>query len=115
IARSLQNPVRERSASELLAQAQGGLREFDKALQHASRALQLSQALNFEQVLPIDLYHVGFFNYASKKPAEALTFFRQAEQRVGQLGNHPVVKELYYFMGMAHLQTGDADSARKSL
>src|SRR5690606_17771761 len=45
----------------------------------------------------------------------ALTFFRQAEQRVAQLGNHPVVKELYYFMGMAHLQTGDAEGARTAL
>ena len=115
IAQSLRSPVRERSAFELLAQAEGALKNFEGALQCATRTLQLSQQLRFEQVLPIDLYNLGFFNYALNKPTEALTYFRQAETRVASLGNHPVVKELHYFKGMAHLKTGEVAEAKRSL
>jgi TolA-binding protein len=31
------------------------------------------------------------------------------------MGNHPVVKELFYFMGLAHLRTGDLNGAKQSL
>jgi tetratricopeptide (TPR) repeat protein len=115
IARSLRNPVRERQAAELLAQAEASLRHFDKALPLALRTLELTKALKFDQALPIDLYNAGFFYFVSNKPTEALSYFRQAEDRVAQLGKHPVVKELFYFKGMAHLQAGQIDDAKKSL
>jgi len=115
IAQSLRNPMRERSATELLAQAEGATKNFEQALQLAARTLQLTQALKFDQVLPIDLYNLGFFNYALNKPAEALTFFRQSEARIAGLGNHPVVKELHYFKGMAHLKVGEIAEAQTSL
>ncbi len=115
IARSLRNPVRERQAAELLAQAEAALRHFDKALPLALRTLELTKALKFDQALPIDLYNAGFFYFVSNKPTEALSYFRQAEDRVAQLGKHPVVKELLYFKGMAHLQAGQIDDAKKSL
>ena len=115
IARQLRNAPRERSACELLAQAEAGLRNFDKALAHGHRVLELTRSLKYEQALPIDLYNLGFFNYAMNKPTEALTFFRQAETRVGTLGNHPVVRELYYFMGLAALRSGNLDEARQAL
>jgi hypothetical protein len=51
----------------------------------------------------------------SKKPTEALSYFKQAEDRVGALGKHPVVKELFYFKGMAHLQAGQLDEAKRTL
>ncbi len=115
IAQQLRNPMRERSATELLAQAEGASNNFEAALQLAARTLQLTQALKFEQVLPIDLYNLGFFNFALNKPAEALTFFRQSEARIAGLGNHPVVKELHYFKGMAHLRMGETAEAKASL
>jgi tetratricopeptide (TPR) repeat protein len=115
IARSLRNAVRERQASELLAQAEAALRHFDKALPLALRTLELTKALKFDQALPIDLYNAGFFYFVSNKPNEALSYFRQAEDRIAQLGKHPVVKELLYFKGMAHLQAGQIDDAKKSL
>jgi len=114
IARQLRNPARERSACELLAQAEGALKNYDQALSLAQRTLELSQALKFEQALPIDFYNVGFFQFLSRKPAEALSFFKQSEQRIATLGKHPVVKELHYFSGMARLQTGDLDGAETS-
>lgn len=116
IARALGNPARERNAAELLAQAEGALRNYDKALPLAQRVLQLTTQLRFEQALPIDLYNLGFFHHMTNKPSEALTFFQQAETRIAGLGpKHPVVKELHYFKGLAHMQVGQLDAAKSSL
>jgi len=115
IARQLKRPVRERSACELAAQAYGAARNFPKAVELAGRTVELSQALKFGPALPIDLYNLGFFLLADKKPKEALDYFRRSEQGVAALGDHPVSKELFYFMGMALLNTGDPEGAKKSL
>lgn len=115
IARALRNPMRERNACELLAQAEAGLKRFDEAIKHGQRVLELSRALKFDQVLPVDLYNLGFFHFANNKPTEALAFFRQAAPGVGALGNHPVVKELHYFTGLASLQAGHLDDAKTAL
>lgn len=115
IAVQLQNPVRERNARELLAQAEGNLRRFDEAVKHASRVLELTRALKYERALPVDLYNLGFFHYASGKPSEALTFFNQAEAGISALGEHPVVKELHYWRGLAFLRTNQAAEGRTSL
>ncbi len=115
IARALRNPVRERQASELLAQAEGALRHFDKALPLALRTLELTKSLRFDQALPVDLYNVGFYYFASNKPTEALSYFRQSEERVGALGKHPIVKELAYFKGIAHIQAGQMEEAKRTL
>lgn len=114
IAAQLQNPVRERNARELLAQAEGSLQNFDAAVQHATRVLDLTRNLKFERALPVDLYNVGFFLYASGKPSEAITYFRQAQQGVGALGEHPVVKELWYWQAMAYMRTNQPAEARDS-
>lgn len=115
IAQSLRNPVRERQAAELLAQAEGALKNYEAALPLAQRTLQLSQALQFEHTLPIDLYNLGFFHFMTNKPNEAVAYFAQSEQRIAGLGKHPVVKELHYFKGLAHLRTGDLNAAKSSL
>lgn len=116
IAQQLRNPIRERGAAELLTQAEGALRNHDAALQLAQHTLNLTQQLKFEQNLPIDLYNVGFFTFLKDKPTEALTYFKHAEQRIGALpGNHPVVRELYYFKGLSELKTQDLGSAKTSL
>lgn len=116
IARALRNPARERGAAELLAQAEGALRNYEAALPLAQRVLELTTALKFEAALPIDLYNLGFFHFVNKKPSEALTFFKQSESRIAGLGaNHPVVKELHYFKGLAHMQVGQLEAAKVSL
>lgn len=115
IARALRNPARERNACELLAQAEGALRNFDKALPLATRTLELTRALKFEQALPVDLYNLGFFHFVTKKPAEALSYFNEASPRMAALGKHPVVKEFFFYKGLAHMQTGDLDNARDTL
>lgn len=115
IAQAIRNPVRERNACELLAQAEAALRNFDKALPLAQRTLELTQALKFEQALPIDLYNLGFFHFVTDKPSEALTYFKQAEPRIGALGKHPVVKEFWYFKGLSHMRVGELDEGKTAL
>lgn len=115
IAQGLRNPVRERQACELLAQTEGALGNHADALPLAMRVLELSKGLKFEHALPIDLYHAGFFNLVNNKPMEALTLFGQSEERIAQLGEHPVVRELYYFKGIAHRQMKQPQEAKASL
>ena len=115
IAQALRNPMRERQACERLAQAEGALGNHDKALPLAMRVLELTQGLQLQQALPIDLYNVGFFSMLNQKWTDAIAYFRQAEQRVAQLGSHPVVRELYYHMGVAQLQANQANEAQEAL
>lgn len=115
IAIQLQNGARERNARELLAQAEAALQNYEASVKHAERVLELTKALKFERALPVDLYNLGFFYYASGKPSEALTFFKQAQSGIAALGDHPVVKELWYWQGLAFLRTNQPAEARESL
>lgn len=115
IAQALRQPARERSATELLAQAEASLNNLEKALALQQRTYELSQALKFEQALPIDMYNIGFFHFALQKPTEALAWFNRAEPRMAALGNHPVVKEFWYFKGLAHLQAREFEASRAAL
>jgi len=114
IARQLKNPMRERNACELAAQAQGATRNWEKAIQYAGRTLELTQGLKFTQAMPVDLHNLGFFLLAAGKVKEALPYLNQAESGLAGLGNHPVVKECHYFTGMAKAQTGDLEGAKSS-
>jgi tetratricopeptide (TPR) repeat protein len=113
--RQLRAPLRERAASELLAQAEGAARNYEAALQLAQRALQISQQMRIEQAVPVDLYHVGFFHLAQNKGAAALPFFKEARERLKANATHPILKDLHYYTGLASLQAGDMELARESL
>jgi tetratricopeptide (TPR) repeat protein len=115
IARQLRNNAGERNATELLAQAEGALRNYAAALPLAERTLELSKALRIDHALPIDNYNVGFFYFANQKPTEALAYFRQSAEKVDQLGQHPMVKELWFYTGMAHLAVGNREEGRQAL
>lgn len=106
---------RERAAAEMLAQVEGASRNFEGALQLAQRVLQISQQLRMEHALPVDLYNVGFFNLTMNKGAEALPFFKQAEQRLKGNEAHPILKDLHYYSGLANLQAGNVAEARSAL
>ncbi|MEZ4235713.1 MAG: tetratricopeptide repeat protein [Myxococcota bacterium] len=60
------------------------------------------------------MYSVGLFYYMTKKPTEALSYFRQSEERIAALGSHPVVKELYYYKGLAHVEAGETEEAKRT-
>ena len=114
VTQQMQSLPRERNACELLAQAEGALRNPQQALVLASRTLQISQQLKLEAAMPIDLYNVGFFNLALNKASEALPFFTAARDAIARHSDHPLHKDLGYHLGVAHMQTGDADSARSA-
>ena len=115
LANQLKAPVQERAACALLAQAHGAQKNFEAALQFATRTLQLSQQLKFEQVMAADFYSVGLFNLLQNKPSEAVAFFKQASSRVASGGNPGFLKELYFNMGQALLQIGEKGAAEQSL
>ena len=82
IAAQLNNPVRLRAASALLAQSHAALKNFEAALQAATRTLELTQKLKFNRLEAIDLYNVGLFNLMLKRPTEAVSLFRQAKDKM---------------------------------
>ncbi len=115
IARALRNPRREHTACELLAQAEGVLGNPAEALPPAQRALELARQLDLEQSLPADLYHVGLFNLRTNKPVEARTFLEEARDRSGQLGKHPVVGQILFFLGATYRSLKEWDLADRTL
>ncbi len=115
ITTSSRNAVQERTAHELLAQASGALRNMDEAVQHAARALQISQQLKFDNLIPLDLFNLARFQMLNNKPTEALALFKQVAPAIPGMGKHPMVREFHYFYGVALIQTGNLDGGRTSL
>jgi tetratricopeptide (TPR) repeat protein len=110
IAQQLQNPVRERSAASLLAQAHGQLKNYEAALQMANRTLQLSQALKFEKFIPVDIYNVGFYNLSLGRATEAASLFGKARERAGGMDAR-FLKDLNFNAGIAYERIGERNSA----
>jgi tetratricopeptide (TPR) repeat protein len=115
IAMSLRNTVRERRSCELLAQAEGALKNFDAAIRLASRTLELSSQLRFEKSIAIDHYHLGVFQYRANQHSDALENLNRAHEQIGGLGEHPVLKDIVFFKGLCLLQTGDLEAAQETL
>ncbi|MES2640375.1 MAG: hypothetical protein V4850_12860 [Myxococcota bacterium] len=113
IAQALQNKQRERATVALLAQAQGMLRNYESALQMASRTLQLSQELKFDRFVPLDIYNVAYFQLQLGHATEALSLFAKARERAN---NEDVafLRELTFHMGLASLRIGEKTSATTS-
>jgi tetratricopeptide (TPR) repeat protein len=113
--RQLGQGQRERAAVDLLGQIEASLRNFPEALQLAQRALQLSQQLKIEASIPVDLYRVGSILLAQNQGAQALPLLQQAEQRVANQAGHPLLKDLWYTIGLAARQAGQPSTAREFL
>lgn len=114
IAASLQNQVRERAAVALLTQVHGQLRNHEAALQSASRTLQLTQELKFEQAMAVDIYHVGYYNLLLGRPTEAVSLFKKARERVSA-DDPRFLRELTFHLGSASKQVGERASAITAL
>lgn len=110
IAAQLQNPVRERAATALLSQAHAALRNFEAALQGANRTLELTRALKFERLEPVDLYNAGFFNLMLQRPTEAVALFRQSKDKANPQDTR-FLKELHFNMAGALLAIGEKGQA----
>jgi len=114
IAQALNNPVRERGATALLAQAHAALQNWEAALQHGGRTLQLTQTLKFTQLESIDVYNLGFFNLMMGRTTEAVSLFRQA--RTGaDATNGGFQKELLFNLGSALKKIGENTQAEEAL
>ncbi len=113
-ASQLQAFPRERAAAELLAQVSAARKDLKSAVQLGQRVLQLSQGLRLAHAIPVDLFNLGVFLFAQNKPAEALPFFKQSAQRLGNT-EHPIRRDLAYYTGIAALSTGDLDGGRPAL
>jgi len=110
IAQALQDPIKERSAAALLGQAHATLKNFDKAVEFGTRALELTRNLKMTQIEPIDLYNLGFFNLMLGKSKEAVKLFQ--ESRKGADASNPAFqKELLYNLATALMKENDVAAA----
>ena len=114
IARGVQNPVRERAATALLGQCQAALKNFESALQHATRTLELTRSLKFQRFEAFDLYNIGLFNLMLGRTTEAVSVFRQSRS-VADSNDSNFQKELLYNLGVAQLQIGEKSQGEEAL
>ena len=114
IAGALKNPMRQRSASQLLSQAHGEMKNFEAALKWAQTTLQLTQQLKFQRLLPIDTYQVGFFQLMLNRPSEALALFKAARVGANLQGDVIFAKELLFNTGVAALRIGERVQAQEA-
>lgn len=114
IAKALQNPVRERAATALLGQCQAALRNFEAALQNATRTLELTRQLKFDRFEPIDLYNCGFFHMMLGRPSEGVALLKQAKEKAGG-ADATFKKELLYNLGIGLIGIGEKAQGEQNL
>ena len=114
IARSLQNPTRERETVGLLAEAQGMLRNYESALQWAQRTLQLTQELKFERFAARDIYRVAFFQFQLGRFTEAQSLLAKAAERTAADDVH-LLRDVHFHAGLSALRIGERSNASRSL
>ena len=114
IAKALQNPVRERAATALLGQCQAALRNFEAALQHATRTLELTRQLKFDRFEPIDLYNCGFFHIMLGRATEGVALLKQAKEKAGA-SDGTFRKELLYNLGTGLIGIGEKAQGEQNL
>jgi tetratricopeptide (TPR) repeat protein len=114
IAKALQNPVRERAATALLGQCQAALRNFEAALQNATRTLELTRQLKFDRFEPIDLYNCGFFHIMLGRTTEGVALLKQAKEKAGG-ADATFKKELLYNLGTGLIGIGEKAQGEQNL
>jgi tetratricopeptide (TPR) repeat protein len=114
ISQALRNPVRERAATSLLAQARAALKQFEGAIQAAQRTLELTQSLKFTRLEAVDQYNLGLFHLMQGNVTEAVSIFRQSREKA-DASNAGFMKELLFNMGQALLQIGERSAGEQTL
>ena len=115
IAGSLRNGVAQRTASSLLGQAHGALRNFDAALEWSKRTLQLTEQLKLQPYVAIDTYNVGLFTLMKERPTEALALFRKAKATANLQQDVRFATELLFNLGMTAARVGEGQEAVDNL
>jgi tetratricopeptide (TPR) repeat protein len=113
IAQGMRNPLRERAAAAMLAQAQSAQKNHEAALRAARRVLEITEALGLKQFLPIDTYNVGLFSLMAGKVNEAVALFRKAQEGLNP-DDVMLAKELYFNLGGALKSIGELSEAARA-
>ncbi len=113
IAQGLQNPVRERAAVSMLAQAQSAQKNNEAALRSAARCLEITEQLQLKQFLPIDTYNLGLFSLLAGKTNEAVALLRKAKAAMNP-GDAMLSKELNFNLGGALKSIGELAAAAEA-
>jgi tetratricopeptide (TPR) repeat protein len=113
IAQGLRNPVRERAAVSMLAQAQSAQKNNEAALRSAARCLEITEQLQLKQFLPIDTYNLGLFSLLAGKTNEAVALLRKAKE-VMNPNDAMLAKELNFNLGGALKSIGELAAAAEA-
>ncbi len=113
IAQSLRNPVRERAAVSMLAQAQSAQKNHEAALRSAHRTLEITESLDLKQYIPVDTYNVGLFSLMAGKTNEAVALLRKAKEHMNP-NDMMLGKELNFNLGGALRSIGELSAAAEA-
>jgi tetratricopeptide (TPR) repeat protein len=113
IAQGLRNPVRERAAVSMLAQAQSAQKNHEAALRSAHRCLEITEQLQLKQFVPIDTYNLGLFSLLAGKTNEAVALLRKAKS-VMNPNDAMLAKELHFNLGGALKSIGELAAAAEA-
>lgn len=114
IAQALGDQVRQRSATALLAQSHGNIKQYEAALKWAKATLELTEQLKFDRFKAVDTFNVGLFNMLLDRPTEALALFRQSRAAANLQQDVVFAKELLYNQAVAAAKIGEGKEALES-
>ncbi len=113
IAQGLRNPVRERAAVSMLAQAQSAQKNHEAAMASAQRCLQITEQLQLKQFVPVDTYNLGLFSLMAGKANEAVALLRKAKAAMNP-NDMMLAKELNFNLGGALKSIGELTAAAEA-
>jgi tetratricopeptide (TPR) repeat protein len=113
IAQGLRNPMRERAAVSMLAQAQSAQKNNEAALRSATRCLEITEQLKLKQFIAIDTYNMGLFSLLAGKTNEAVALLRKAKAAMNP-NDMMLGKELNFNLGGALKSIGEFASAAEA-
>ncbi len=113
IAQGLRNPVRERAAVSMLAQAQSAQKNQEAALRSAQRCLEITEQLQLKQFIPVDTYNLGLFSLLAGKTNEAVALLRKAKGLMNP-NDAMLSKELNFNLGGALKSIGEFAAAAEA-
>lgn len=113
IAQGLRNPIRQRAALSMLAQAQSAQKNHEAALRSAMGTLQITEQMQLKQFIPVDTYNAGLFSLLAGKTNEAVALLRKAKESMNP-NDMMLGKELNFNLGGALRTIGELSAAAEA-
>jgi tetratricopeptide (TPR) repeat protein len=113
IAQGLRNPMRERAAVSMLAQAQSAQKNHEAAVRSAAHCLNITEQLQLKQFVAVDSYNLGLFTLMAGKTNEAVALLRKAKQAMNP-NDAMLGKELNFNLGGALKSIGELAAAAEA-